>query len=459
MENHLNLIDKYNEPVPRYTSYPPANHFHDRFASDNYKKAIVESNRQSPENISIYVHIPYCKQMCYYCGCNACPMPKEDEVKRYVQALKNELEIVLSLLDNNRKLAQIHYGGGTPNAIPLHYLNEINEIIFDNLETIQSPEIAIECNPAYLGFEEIDQLLEAGFNRFSFGIQDFNKEVLDNVNRETSKIDVNQLVKYVKEKNPSIKVNLDFIYGLSGQTLDSFLKTINTAADIKPDRLVTFSYAHVPWVNKTQKILDKKGLPSQEEKLNMYYKSRDLLVKKGYKPVGFDHYVLEDDELYQSYNSKELHRNFQGYCTRRTTGQVYAFGVSSISQLERVYAQNTKNIDDYIEMLNDGKLATIKGYEITEEEFIIREVINTLLCNQSISLESTANSLNMSLEDLNKLLMIDYTRLKEFEKDGIIKLSENNIDVTDDGLLFIRNVAATLDPAYSMKENKYSRSV
>jgi oxygen-independent coproporphyrinogen-3 oxidase len=403
MENPLELINKYNEPVPRYTSYPPANHFKENFTNADYLKAIVDSNNQKPNNISLYIHIPYCKQMCYYCGCNACPMPKQNEVHEYIKALKIEIQTVLDFINKKRKLAQIHYGGGTPNAIPLRYLKEINNLIFDNLDTIDAPEIAIECNPAYLGFEEVDELIEAGFNRFSFGIQDFNKNVLDNVNRESSKLDVEKLVEYVKSKKRGIKVNLDFIYGLSGQTVDSFLDTIETAAKIKPDRLVTFSYAHVPWVNKTQKILEKKGLPDQKEKLKMYYSSRDLLVKMGYHPVGFDHYVLEDDELYQSYNSKELHRNFQGYCTRRTTGQVYAFGVSSISQLERVYAQNTKDIGSYIEIINRGHLATTKGYKITDDEFIIREVINTLLCNQFINFENVADSLGVDSGKLKKI--------------------------------------------------------
>ncbi len=459
MEKQFALIDKYNAPVPRYTSYPPANHFHQDFTAGDYLKAVRESNTQSPENISVYIHIPYCNKLCHYCGCNACPMPKHDEVAHYVASVKNELNIVLDSLDKSRKLSQIHYGGGTPNAIPLHYLHEINHLIFEKFETIDQPEIAIECNPAYIERADIDVLFDAGFNRFSFGVQDFDLKVLDNVNRDPSKMEIGELMAYVREKRPGTMINLDFIYGLSGQTVDSFLETIQKAIDLKPDRLVTFSYAHVPWVNKSQKILEKKGLPEQKEKLAMYYKSHELLKNSGYQPVGFDHYVLEHDELYKAYKNNELHRNFQGYCTRRTTGQVYAFGVSAISQLEKVYSQNTKDNKKYIEFLGRNELPVEKGYALSEEEIIIREVINKLLSNKFIDLEKTAEELKLSFEELNEILKIDLEAIKEFERDGILSFKANSVHVTDLGVLFIRNVAAALDPAYEIKENKYSRSL
>lgn len=459
MERPYHLIDKYNAPVPRYTSYPPANHFTDKFTADEYSNAIVESNEQNPKNISVYIHIPYCQKLCYYCGCNACPMPKYDEVAHYVSALKKELNIVLDKLDKSRKLSQIHYGGGTPNSIPLNYLSEINKLIFSKFDKIVDPEIAIECNPAYIDYADIDELLEAGFNRFSFGVQDFDLQVLNDVNREPSKLPIDELMNYLRLKSPTSMINLDFIYGLTGQSAESFLKTIHKAIELKPDRLVTFSYAHVPWVNKTQKILEKKGLPEQNEKLEMYYQSHELLEKSGYMPVGFDHYVLEHDELYKAFKNNELHRNFQGYCTRRTTGQVYAFGVSAISQLERVYAQNTKEIRKYLESLENGKLPIEKGYALLQNEIIVREVLTKLLGNKFIDLEQVATELKISLESLKDVLQINYDSLLEFEKDGILMLHDNKIEITDLGVLFIRNVAAAFDPLYEIKENKYSRSV
>lgn len=459
MERPYKLINKYNSPVPRYTSYPPANHFHGNFDSENYKKAVLESNTQEPSNISIYVHIPFCKKMCYYCGCNACPLPHDDEAAKYVDSLKKELNLVFANIDKSRKLSQIHYGGGTPNAIPLHYLKEINEIILDEFDTINEPEIAIECNPAYLDYAAIDELISAKFNRFSFGIQDFDDNVLLSVNREPSLIPIEKLMEYVRKINPKIMINLDFIYGLTGQTAESFNRTILQAIELKPDRLVTFSYAHVPWVNKSQKILEKKGLPEQNEKLEMYYQSHELLVNSGYKPIGFDHYVLEHDELHKALKNNDLHRNFQGYCTRKTTGQVYAFGVSAISQLESVYGQNTKDINKYIEIVNSGNLPIEKGYELSELEINIRNIITKFLSNKFIDLNFVANELNMNIDELNSLLNIDYDAIREFEKDGILTFSNNVIQVTDLGVLFIRNVAATLDPNYNANENKYSKSV
>lgn len=459
MERPYKLIDKYNSPVPRYTSYPPANHFHNNFDSENYKKALVESNSQEPSNISIYLHIPYCKKMCYYCGCNACPLPKNDETARYIDALKKELHLVLANIDKSRKLSQIHYGGGTPNAIPLHYLKEINEIILAEFDTINEPEIAIECNPAYLDYAAIDELIEAKFNRFSFGIQDFDDNVLLSVNREPSLLPINELMQYVRNINPKIMINLDFIYGLTGQTAESFNRTILKAIELKPDRLVTFSYAHVPWVNKTQIILEKKGLPNQNEKLEMYYQSHELLVNSGYKPVGFDHYVLEHDELYKAYQNNDLHRNFQGYCTRRTTGQVYAFGVSAISQLEKVYAQNTKEIEKYIDTINSGNLPIEKGYELSQFELNIRNILTKFLSNKFIDLNKVADDLNLTFDEFKTEYKVDTYALTEFEKDGILTFRDNVIDVTELGVLFIRNVAAALDPNYQAAENKYSKSV
>lgn len=459
MKNQSELINKYNIPVPRYTSYPPANHFYDDFSDEDYKNAIVESNSHKPENISIYIHIPFCKRMCYYCGCNSCPAAKDAQVHSYIQALKKEMNLIFPLLRKSRKLSQIHYGGGTPNAISLDYISELNSIILNEFDTIARPEIAIECNPGYLAQSDIDKLNEAGFNRISLGIQDFNKKVLDNVNREESKLSINELMAYIKQVNPEFVINLDFIYGLPGQTAESFLETMKQAAELKPERLVTFSYAHVPWVNKRQLILEKRGLPAQSEKLEMYLNSYEFLKSQNYKPLGLDHYVIEGDELYKAYTNKELHRNFQGYCTRRTTGQVYAFGASAISQLENVYAQNAKENNDYIESLENGILPVQKGYKLSRDEKIIRDVITDFMCNKFLDLNKAAERNGINTEKLKEIINLDKSVLKDFEEDGILIYDNENIRVKEEGVLFIRNVAASLDPNFTKQTKKYSTSV
>jgi len=376
------LLEKYNYPVPRYTSYPPANFFTETFGPNDYLKAIDDSNQWNPENISIYIHIPFCLKLCYFCGCNSYALRKEEVVEAYHLALLQEIRMITSRLDKSRKVSQIHYGGGTPNAIPVEYLQEINELLFKTFEFIPQPEIAIEVNPAYLNHEQMSGLKKAGFNRFSIGIQDFDSEVLEAVNREKSVLPIEEIISYLKADSPDMAVNLDFIYGLPKQTAANFSETIKKAIALKPDRLVTFSYAHVPWVSKIQKKLEKEGLPAADEKVKMYEAALKLMTENGYEAIGMDHYANAGDELTAARKNKQLHRNFQGYCTRRTTGQVYAFGVTGISQLEGVYAQNTKSIDEYIESINAGKLTTIKGYALSKQKVIVTKIIITHMCKK-----------------------------------------------------------------------------
>ena len=458
-QNNMNsLIKKYNAPVPRYTSYPPANYFKDPFPAKNYLDAVKKSNNWEPESVSLYFHIPFCRKMCFYCGCNSCPLPDKKTVDNYFEALKSELLLVTGLIDKNRKVSQVHFGGGTPNSVPSGYMTQLMDLLHENFAFSPSPEIAIECNPAYLDINYIKQLIRAGFNRFSLGIQDFSEQVLKGVNREPSSIPVKDIVSFLRAESPYAKVNMDFIYGLPGQTTGSFLNTIEKAAGINPDRLVTFSYAHVPWVNKAQEKLEKRGLPGNEEKAAMYRKASDLLIENGYKAIGLDHFVLEKDELYQALQSGRLHRNFQGYCTRNTTGQVYAFGVSAISQLRGVYAQNTKLVDEYIVSLSKGLIPTRKGYVLSRPEIIIREVITELMCNKMLIWASLAKQLKSTLPEIMETINYDRKLLNQFKEDGIIDFTDDYVKITGKGSLFIRNVAASFDPLMAEGNKKFSRS-
>jgi len=459
MEIVEDLLEKYNMPVPRYTSYPPANYFKNDFSENEYLELLKISNTGWLENISLYIHIPFCKKICYYCGCNACAMGKGEWVKPYLKALRKEMEMVLGHMDTNRLVSQIHYGGGTPNALSADSLKEINEFIFSNFNLIESPEIAIECNPAYLDYEYIDALKACGFNRFSLGIQDFDNEILKQVNRDPSKIPVNDLIQYLKKDRPDISVNLDFIYGLPGQTVETFSKTIHQAAKLRPDRLVTFSYAHVPWMKKHQLILEKKGLPEADEKMKMFLAANEILTAAGYNSIGLDHYVLPDDELNIALKNHQLHRNFQGYCTRRTTGQVYAFGVSAISQLEKGYSQNIKDISEYIQAIEENVLPVEKGYMLSDEQIITREIITELMCNKKISWAQISDRLKLPVNVIKESIRLNKTELNTFVEDGLIIVTTEKIEVTEKGSLFIRNIAASLDKAFNQSTNTYSKSV
>ena len=453
------LLNKYNVPVPRYTSYPPANHFKNSFTEGDYLKILNESNQGKPESIALYFHIPFCKKICHYCGCNACSTGKGELIIPYMEALRKEVELILRSIDKTRLVSQIHYGGGTPNSVNIKFISSLNEFLFSEFSFIKDPEVAIECNPAYLNYQYIDDLVAAQFNRFSIGIQDFNKKILRLVNRQPSAIEPSELLKYLKNAGKNIKVNFDFIYGLPEQTVESFLKTIEEAISIKPDRLVTFSYAHVPWLKKHQLILEKSGLPSTEEKMNMFLSSYGILKEAGYQPIGLDHFVLPEDDLFKALTDHNLHRNFQGYCTRRTTGQVYAFGVSAISQLENGYSQNTKNLQGYINSINMGKIPVEKGYILDREQKVTREIINELMCNKKINLVHTAEKLEISLQETKRIINFDKTLLDEFAIDGLIHYSKNELEVTEKGTLFIRNIAASFDKEYKQKVQTYSKPV
>ena len=335
------IIQKYNRPVPRYTSYPPANYFAPCSEAD-YLTMCELSDKARQNNISFYLHIPFCRHLCHYCGCNSYPMAKPEMVKAYVEALHREIDLVASHISNDRKISQIHYGGGSPTSIPISMIRELNEHLLSIAPTIDRPEIAIECHPGYLTANDWQQLTECGFTRYSLGIQDLKTDVLKTVNRRPSMVDIGEILQILRSSGAT--VNFDFIYGLPLQSADSFRQTIEQAASLRPDRLVTFSYAHLPRLFPRQQILDKAGLPSDSEKKLMYEVASQVLVAAGYKPIGLDHFVLPDDELAVALDKGQLHRNFQGYCTRRTTAQVYAFGVTAISQLDDGYAQNGRDI-------------------------------------------------------------------------------------------------------------------
>ena len=453
------LIDKYNIPVPRYTSYPPANHFRDDVNDKDYVDLIQCSNKGKPEQLSFYIHIPFCKKICFYCGCNTNPMVNERAVDEYISAVKKEIEMVTAQINPERLLSQIHFGGGTPNAISSKYIIEIKELLVSKFKSIAQPEIALECNPANLDVEYISDLRNAGFNRFSIGIQDFDKHILKNVNRDPSKIPIEKVIELLKQDDKDVAVNLDFIYGLPGQTVESFLHTIQHALELKPDRLVTFSYAHVPWIKKHQQILEKKGLPGAAQKLQMFLSAYELLKSAGYQNIGLDHYVLPKDELFKALNNHQLHRNFQGYCTRRTTGQVYAFGVSGISQMEDGYMQNTKNVKTYTDNLKLNKLPVERGYKLSPREKTIKEVINALMCNQYLHWENMAAKLNQSVKELKESVNFNPEMFADFIKDELVVMNDRELKITEKGSLFIRNITATLDPEYKEQLKKYSKSV
>lgn len=453
----MNLIDKYNVSVPRYTSYPPANYFGE-MNSQNYLEAVDQSNNEGTSTISFYLHMPFCRRLCHYCGCNSYIMPDHgDTIERYIKALHAEIDIVASHLSKDRKISQIHYGGGSPTAMPVAVLRELNEHMLSLFPTIERPEIAIECHPGYLSADDWKMLTQSHFNRFSIGVQDLHADVLKAVGRTASALPLNDIMDILKGAGAT--VNMDFLFGLPYQTPESFADNIRQAINLHPDRLVTFSYGHVPWVFKRQLVLEKHGLPQADVKQRMYDNAALLLHEAGYKSIGLDHFVLPNDELYVALQNGQLYRNFQGYCTRRTTGQVYAFGATGISQLDSFYSQNTKDIDEYINLALDGKISTKKGYRLSPQERIAKEVIELLMCNYRINWQNVASSLGISVDQLKEALHYDEKQLQEMASDGLFVLSAEGLQMTAEGHPFVRNVAAALDPLMQNTNKQFSKPI
>ena len=455
---NLEIFKKYNKPGPRYTSYPPATFFKGGFTTRQYIEQIVRSNHDRPQNMSFYVHIPFCPRLCHFCGCNTGISQKEEVIRRYVKAVVTEIENAAQYLDKNRKVSQIHWGGGTPNSINLNYVEEIMAVFHKHFQFIEKPEIAMECHPAYLEYEDIDRLAAAGFNRLSLGVQDFDEEVLHLVNRAPSKHPVKELVQYLKGKGFR-GVNLDLIYGLPGQTTDSFARNIEKTIDVSPDRLATFSYAHVPWVKAAQKILEKRGLPTPDQKLEMFETGHNLLTRSGYVAIGMDHYAKADDDLTKALNNKTLHRNFQGYATRETTGQVYGFGSSSITQLWGGYVQNVKTSKQYVEKIEAEGFAPDKAYLMTEENLVVREVIAEIMCNGRVDFAEIGEPFGKSPEEVKTMVDFQPEKLKDFLHDHLVSIDGDVVTVHREGFFIVRNIAMAFDPLLKTSDAMYSKTI
>lgn len=450
------IINKYNVPIPRYTSYPPANFFYD-VNQNCFKEQLLKSNKVLENNLSFYFHIPFCHHICHYCGCNSYPMRSLSYIEEYISALHKEIDLLSDYIDKGRKISQIHFGGGSPTSIPLYHIKEIIDHLKSVFEILPFSEIAIECHPGYLAEKDWNQLCEIGFNRLSIGIQDFNEDVLRVVNRKPSLMKIEDIFSILRCNDK--KINLDFIYGLPKQTKDTFICNMEKAVSLKPDRLVTFSYAHVPRLNKRQLVLEKYGICSVEEKKDIFDSSYKYLINNGYVDIGLDHFVLPDDELYIALEKGDLHRNFQGYCTKETTAQVYAVGVTAITQLDYAYIQNTKDVREYIDLVNKGKLPVKKGYILDEKQKITREVIESIMCNYGFDWQHLSEKTAVPLEYIKSIIYCDIDMINMLSDDGIVLYNEKGLEVTQRGKLFVRNVASAFDFMLKNCEKVFSKPI
>ena len=449
----LALVEKYNVAGPRYTSYPPATNFTAELAWPELAERILQNN-QHERGLSLYFHIPFCETLCWFCGCTTVITLNHRQGQTYIDYLEKEVAQMSTLLNPRRKVVQLHWGGGSPTFLQPDEIRRLGEVIRGRFTFSDDIEAGVEIDPRRLTRDHVVALREAGFNRASFGVQDFDPEVQQAVHRIQPLDMTEQALNWARELGFT-SVNFDLIYGLPFQTVESFNRTLDIVLSLKPDRLAVFSYAHVPWVKPAQKILEQKVLPSAEVKLQLLKTVIERLTESDrYVYIGMDHFAKPGDELAVALRRKQLQRNFQGYSTRGGA-DIYAFGMSSISQIPDAYWQNEKDLQKYYSALGVGKVPLTRGYFVSEEDKVRRETIMRVMCDFSLDYASMSQRLGINFAaHFERELEL----LAPFEADGLVRRSPNGMEVTDIGRLFIRNVAMcfdnTLAPAGERKHSK-----
>ncbi|PID56156.1 MAG: oxygen-independent coproporphyrinogen III oxidase [Ignavibacteriae bacterium] len=453
----LNLVKKYDKPGPRYTSYPTAPHFHEGFTSEDFLDEVIRTNNlENPPDLSLYFHIPFCDTLCYFCGCNMIVSRNQNRISEYVQALKNEIDLLRTYLRPNRKIAQLHWGGGTPTHLPPNEISGLISYIKNNFEFTDKPENGCEIDPRELTYEHLSALREGGFNRISMGVQDFNEKVQKAVNRIQPEDLTRKVISWIRELNFE-SINLDLIYGLPFQTLNEFEKSVDALIDISPNRIALFNYAHVPWMKKHMALIKKKDLPAPEEKLEILKMSVEKLTSAGYHFIGMDHFAKPDDDLSKALKEKRLYRNFQGYSTNAGT-DLYALGITSIGQFGNIYSQNYKTEKEYYKALNERRFPIMKGYTMTQDDIIRKEVIMKIMCDFELDFAKIENKFNINFEEYFNYSL---KNLPSLEADGLLEISNKKIKINEMGRLLIRNIAMNFDGFLERQEDlgKYSRTV
>ena len=455
MKVDLDLIRKYNVPGPRYTSYPPATHFTDEVD----KNALMESirkNNETQRDLSLYYHLPFCESLCWFCGCTTVITKDHSRSENYLNYIDREMDLMREHLNPDRKVVQVHLGGGTPTFLQPDELRRLGDHIRERFQFGERVEAGAEIDPRRISRNTIQALKEAGFNRASMGVQDHNHEVQKAIHRIQPYEMTRQAIDWLRECGFE-SLNVDLIYGLPYQTVDSFEKTLEDTLKLQPDRLAVFSYAHVPWIKPAQKILQERmELPSPEVKLELLKLTIEKLTSEGYVYIGMDHFAKEDDELTVAQRTKTLQRNFQGYSTRGGV-DIYAFGMSSISQSQDAYWQNLKELPDYCASVDEGKLPIQRSYILTEEDHLRRRTIMRLMCDLELDYANMSELLGL---DFGSTYAPELDSLKDLEEDGLIQKSTTGLTVTELGRLLIRNIAMRFDGYQNeRKEGRFSKTL
>lgn len=453
----IELIKRYDKSGPRYTSYPTAVQFKPGFSSLQYDHARETSIKQHGP-LSLYVHIPFCSHVCYYCACNKVITKYKDKAQPYLDVLFKEIEMRSQGYDASRPIEQLHWGGGTPTFIDHEQMSALMRKLGEHFTLLESDDrdYSIEIDPRELQDDTLAHLKKIGFNRVSLGVQDFNEQVQKAVNRIQPRSMTEATLTQARELGFK-SINIDLIYGLPFQNRETFKETLETVIELSPDRISVFNYAHLPERFMPQRRINKTDLPNPEDKLGMLEDSIKMLTVAGYHYVGMDHFAKPDDSLAQAQMAGKLHRNFQGYTTHEDCDLV-ALGVSAISQVGHSYFQNSADINEYMDNIHNDRLPIKRGVVLTEEDDLRRAVIKQLICH-----------FQLDYLDIERVFDIDFKthfadaldRLSSYQEDGLVDIDDQGIKVTDKGALLIRNICMQFDEYLNQPDHqvRYSKVI
>lgn len=444
------ILRRFDVPGPRYTSYPTADRFVEAFGEDDFMLALEQRKVGGLAlPLSIYVHIPFCDSLCFYCACNKIVTKHHERAAEYLRYLNRELDLYMAKLGEGQTISQLHLGGGTPTFFSDDELAELMAMLRRNFILEPNGEYSIEIDPRTVTEARLARLAEIGFNRLSFGVQDFDLEVQKAVHRVQPAEQVFDLVAAARRLGFE-SINIDLIYGLPKQTAESFLRTLEQVASLRPDRIALYAYAHLPERFKPQRRIHEADLPAAADKLGMLSNAIASFLSNGYVYVGMDHFALPDDALAIAKRQGRLHRNFQGYSTQPDCDQI-SLGVSAIGRVGASYSQNAKTLEEYYDFLDHGRLPIVRGLPLTRDDLVRRAVIMALMCQGQVLYES----INLAyLIDFKHYFSDELVKLEQLKNDGLVEIDDTGIQVTGTGWFFVRAVAMVFDRYLQADRNR-----
>jgi oxygen-independent coproporphyrinogen-3 oxidase len=444
------MLQKYDVSGPRYTSYPTADRFVEAFTEDAYKLALEQRRVAGAAlPLSIYVHIPFCESLCFFCACNKIVTKHHERSAEYLRYLNREIDLHIEHLGTGQTISQLHLGGGSPTFFSDEELAELMNMLKRNFVFAPNGEYSIEVDPRTVNEQRLKHLSELGFNRLSFGVQDFDPEVQKAVHRIQPAEQVFSLVEAARQLKFD-SVNVDLIYGLPMQTPESFTRTLKQIVELRPNRIALYGYAHLPERFKPQRRISEYELPAAQDKITMLSSALTAFIKAGYVYVGMDHFALPDDDLAIAKRQGRLHRNFQGYSTQPDCDLI-SLGVSAIGRVGATYSQNAKTIEEYFDYLNQGRFPVVRGLALSRDDLIRRAVIMAIMCQGALQYESIELAYVI---DFKTYFANELELLKEQQVIGMVELDDTGLQVTDTGWFFVRAVAMLFDKYLQTDRNR-----